>query len=231
MAPAIQKTMGLAEWGMLAALGIIWGGSFYFFAIAIGELPTFTIAFFRVGIATLALWTVVRFLGLEPPSTTGAWRDFLIMGLLNNAVPFSLIVWGQHAVPSGLAAIINATTPFFAVLVANAFTRDEKLSWNRLLGSVIGLVGVAVMMGLEALHGLGGAVLSQLAIVLASLFYAFGSVFGRRFTDSPLVTAAGQTTGSTLILLPLVLAIDTPWRLSFPHLPAVLAILGLALLC
>src|SRR5437016_10093070 len=157
MAPAIQKTMGLTEWGMLAALGIIWGGSFYFFAIAIGELPTFTIAFLRVSIATVALWVVVWLSGLRPPSTAAAWRDFVIMGLLNNAVPFSLIVWGQHAVASGLAAIINATTPFFAVLVANAFTRDEKLSWNRLLGSVIGLVGVAVMMGLDALRGLGVA--------------------------------------------------------------------------
>jgi drug/metabolite transporter (DMT)-like permease len=231
MAQAIQKTMGPAEWAMLLALGVIWGGSFFFFAVAIRELPTFTIVFLRVSIATLALWVIASLTGLKPPPTLSAWRDFLIMGLLNNAVPFSLIVWGQHEVASGLAAIINATTPFFTVLVANAFTSDEKLSWNRLLGSVIGLAGVAVMMGLDAISGIGGALLSQLAIIAASLFYAFGSVFGRRFAHSPIVTAAGQTTGSSLILLPLVLAIDTPWRLPFPHMPVVLAILSLSLLC
>jgi drug/metabolite transporter (DMT)-like permease len=231
MAPAIQKTMGLAEWAMLLALGMIWGGSFYFFAIAIGELPTFVVVFLRVSIAALALWIIVWLAGLKAPSTMAAWRDFLIMGLLNNAIPFSLIVWGQHQVASGLAAIINATTPFFTVLVANVFTHDEKLSWNRLLGSVIGLAGVAVMMGVDAIRGLGSALPAQLEIVLASLFYAFGSVFGRRFTHSPLVTAAGQTTGSTLILLPLVLIIDTPWRLNLPHFSVIFAILGLALLC
>jgi drug/metabolite transporter (DMT)-like permease len=231
MAAAIRKTMGPAEWGMLTALGIIWGGSFFFFAVAISELPTFTIVFLRVSLATLALWTVVRFVGLAPPSDIAAWRDFFIMGLLNNAIPFSLIVWGQHAVASGLAAIINATTPFFTVLVANAFTADEKLSWNRLLGSLVGLAGVAVMMGIDGINGIGSALLPQLAIVAASLSYAFGSVFGRRFTHAPIVTAAGQTTGSSLILLPLVLFVDSPWRLSFPHLPVVLAILGLAFLC
>jgi drug/metabolite transporter (DMT)-like permease len=231
MTAAIKKTMGLAEWGMLATLGIIWGGSFYFFAIAIADLPTFTIVFLRVSIATLALWTAVRLSRLRPPLDAAAWRDFLIMGLLNNAVPFSLIVWGQHAVAAGLAAIINATTPFFTVLIANAFTADEKLSWNRLLGSLVGLAGVAIMMGIDAVGGLSGAVLAQLAIIAASLSYACGSVFGRRFRHSPIITAAGQTTGSSLILLPLVLVIDTPWRVAFPHTSVVLAILGLALLC
>lgn len=231
MTGAIKKTMGLAEWGMLATLGVIWGGSFYFFVIAIGGLPTFTIVFLRVSIATLALWIAVGLSGLRPPSNLAAWRDFLIMGLLNNAVPFSLIVWGQHALAAGLAAIINATTPFFTVLVANAFTTDEKLSWNRLLGSLVGLAGVAIMMGIDALGGLGGALPSELAIIAASLSYALGTVFGRRFRHSPIITAAGQTTGSSLILLPLVLVIDAPWRLAFPNFSVVLAILGLALLC
>jgi drug/metabolite transporter (DMT)-like permease len=231
MAPAIQKTMGLAEWAMLLALGIIWGGSFYFYAIAILELPTFTIVFLRIGIGTLALWMIVGLAGLKAPSNIAAWSNFLIMGLLNNAIPFTLIVWGQHEVGSGLAAIINATTPFFTVLAANAFTRDEILSWNRLSGALVGLAGVAAMMGFDAVNGLGGAFLSQLAIIAAALFYAFASIFGRRFAHSPLVTAAGQTTGSALILLPLVLLIDAPWRLSFPHVPVALSILGLAILC
>jgi drug/metabolite transporter (DMT)-like permease len=231
MSMAIRRTMGPVEWAMLIALGIIWGGSFYFFAIAITELPTFTIVFLRVSIATLALWTMVRLAGLKPPSELVAWRDFLIMGLINNAIPFTLIVWGQHEVASGLAAIINATTPFFTVLVAHAFTSDERISWHRISGSLIGLAGVATMMGIDAIHALGTVLLPQLAIVAASLSYALGSVFGRRFTHSPLMTAAGQTTGSTVILLPLMLAVDRPWQLPFPSWPVILAVLTLALVC
>jgi drug/metabolite transporter (DMT)-like permease len=216
---------------MLATLGIVWGGSFYLYAVAITGLPTFTIVFLRVGIAALALWTVVGITGLTPPASFREWRDFFIMGLLNNVVPFTLIVWGQHEVASGLASIINATTPFFTVLLANAFTADEKLSWNRLGGSLVGLAGVATMIGLDAIQGLGGAILPQLAIIAAALFYAVASIYGRRFTHPPLITAAGQTTASSLILMPLVLFIEVPWRLPFPHLSVVLAVLGLALLC
>ena len=100
MAIAIQKTMGAREWAMLVALGLIWGGSFYFYAIAITELPTFTIVLLRVGIGALGLWTVVALAGLAPPRDWATWRDFFLMGLLNNAIPFSLIVWGQHQVAS-----------------------------------------------------------------------------------------------------------------------------------
>lgn len=232
MANAIQKTMGAREWAMLVALGLIWGGSFYFYAIAITELPTFTIVLLRVGIGALGLWTVVALAGLAPPRDWATWRDFFLMGLLNNAIPFSLIVWGQHQVASGLAAILNATTPFFAVLIANLLTADEKLSWNRLGGSIVGLAGVAVMMGLDIFRGVGGALLAQLAMIAAAVLYAYASVFGRRFAAlPPLVTAAGQTTGSSLILLPLVLALDAPWRLPLPHIHTLAAVIGLALLC
>jgi drug/metabolite transporter (DMT)-like permease len=232
MSIAIQKTMGVREWAMLVALGLIWGGSFYFYAIAITELPTFTIVLLRVGIGALGLWTVVALAGLAPPRDLATWRDFFLMGLLNNAIPFSLIVWGQHQVASGLAAILNATTPFFAVLIANLLTADEKLSWNRLGGSIVGLAGVAVMMGLDVFHGSGGALLAQLAMIAAAILYAYASVFGRRFAAlPPLVTAAGQTTGSSLILLPVVLAVDAPWRLSAPHMHTLAAVIGLALLC
>lgn len=228
----INRTMGSAEWAMLILLSIIWGGSFFLYAIALADLPTFTIVFLRVCLGSLGLWLCAWAMGLLPLRQTGLWRSFFIMGLINNAIPFSLIVWGQREVASGLAAILNATTPFFTVLVANLFTADEKLSWNRLLGALIGLSGVGAMMGTDILAAQQSSLLSQLAIIAAAVSYGFASVFGRRFSQTPpLITAAGQTAASSMILLPVILIIDTPWRLPHPPLPTWLAIAGLAVLC
>jgi drug/metabolite transporter (DMT)-like permease len=223
--------MGPIEWALLVTLSIVWGGSFFFFAIAITELPTFTIVLLRVALGTIALWMVAWFMGLRAPRDAALWRNFLIMGILNNAISFSLIVWGQHEIAAGLAAIINATTPFFTVLVANALTSDERLSVLRLTGAIVGLGGVAVMMGVDSLLR-GLSVPHQLALVAAAVSYAFASVFGRRFAgEPPLVTAAGQTTASSLVLLPLALAVDQPWQLQWPSASVWLSILGLAFLC
>ena len=227
----INRAMGPVEWAMLILLSVVWGGSFFFYAVAVKELPTFTIVFLRVALGSAGLWLCAWATGLLPLRQSGVWRNFFIMGLINNAIPFSLIVWGQHAVASGLAAILNATTPFFTVLAANLLTADEKLSWNRLLGAVIGLSGVAAMMG-AGIFAAHGPILSQLAIVLAAVSYAFASVFGRRFaTVPPLLTAAGQTTASSLILLPVMIIVDMPWRLPSPSMNTWLAIVGIALLC
>jgi drug/metabolite transporter (DMT)-like permease len=204
----INRTMGPAEWAMLILLSIVWGGSFFFYAIAIQGLPTFTIVFLRVSLGSIGLWLCAWAMGLLPLREPGLWRSFFIMGLINNAIPFSLIVWGQREVASGLAAILNATTPFFTVLAANMLTADEKLSWNRLLGAIIGLSGVAAMMGTD-IWGQPGSLVAQFAIIAASVSYGFASVFGRRFaTIPPLITAAGQTAGSSLILFPIMLAVD-----------------------
>jgi drug/metabolite transporter (DMT)-like permease len=228
----ITRTMGPAEWTMLLLLSAIWGGSFFFYATAIAYLPTFTIVFLRVALGSLGLWLLAFAAGLVPQGVARDWRTFLIMGLINNAIPFSLVVWGQREVASGLAAILNATTPFFTVLVANLLTPDEKLSWNRFLGALVGLAGVGAMMGADLFAPSSGSLISQLAIIGAAVSYAFASVFGRRFVKvSPVITAAGQTAASSLIMLPVMLAIDRPWQLTLPPLPAWLAIAALALLC
>jgi drug/metabolite transporter (DMT)-like permease len=228
----ISRTMGLGQWTMLIILSVIWGGSFFFFAIAIRELPTLSIVLARVALGAMALWLAIKLLGIARPRDPKVWRDLLIMGILNNVIPFCLIVWGQHEVASGLAAVINGTTPFFTVLVANAFTRDEKMSWNRLAGALAGLAGVAVMIGYDALSGLGASFGHQGAIVLAAVFYACASVFARRFGAlPPLVTAAGQTTGASLVLLPLALLIDQPWTLPWPSQATLAALIGLGVLC
>lgn len=230
--PGIKTTMGPAEWAMLLFLSAIWGGSFFFFAIAVTALPTLTIVFARVALAALVLWLVALTTGHAFPRSLPLWRSFAIMGLINNAIPFTLIVWGQREIASGLAAILNATTPFFALIVANALTSDEKLTSNRLLGVVVGLAGVVAMLGVDLLSALGASLLAQLAVLTAAVFYAFAGVFGRRFASTPpLITAAGQTTSSSLIILPIMLVADTPWALPNPPLSVWLSLVGLAVVC
>ncbi|PZU95042.1 MAG: EamA family transporter [Chelatococcus sp.] len=225
--------MGLAEWLLLLALSVLWGGSFLFIGIAVKELPPLTIVTLRVALAALALLVVVQVLGRGMPREPAAWRAFLGMGLLNNLVPFCLIVWGQTQIASGLASILNATTPLFGVVVAHLMTADEKMTGNRLAGVLFGLAGVAVMVGPAALAGLGDRLLPQLAILGAALSYAFAGVFGRRFGAlglQPLQTAAGQVSASTLMLAPVALIVERPWTLPMPGPATLAAVLALALL-
>lgn len=229
----MQTKMGLAEWLLLLALSVLWGGSFLFIGIAVKELPPLTIVTLRVALAALALLVVVQVLGRGMPREPAAWRAFLGMGLLNNLVPFCLIVWGQTQIASGLASILNATTPLFGVVVAHLMTADEKMTGNRLAGVLFGLAGVAVMVGPAALAGLGDRLLPQLAILGAALSYAFAGVFGRRFRAlglQPLQTAAGQVSASTLMLAPVALIVERPWTLPMPGAATLAAVLALALL-
>jgi drug/metabolite transporter (DMT)-like permease len=155
------------------------------------------------------------------------------MGFLNNLMPFSLIVWGQTHIASGLASILNATTPVFTVIVAHFLTRDEKLTVNRLIGVLVGLAGVSVIIGPEALQGLGVNAFAQLAVLGAAVCYSFAGIYGRRFRRlgvHPVVTATGQVSASAIMMLPLALAVDCPWRLPIPAPPVLGAVLGLATL-
>lgn len=229
----INRSMGPLEWAMLLALSVLWGGSFFFTALAVRELPPLIIVTLRVGLAALLLLAVNRFLGVALPRDRRIWAAFLGMGLLNNAVPFCLIVWGQTHIASGLAAILNATTPLATVVVAHLLTPDEKMTGNRLAGVLVGLLGVVVMLGPSLLGGLGTNLLAQLACLAAALSYACAGVYGRRFQRMgvpPLTTATGQVTASTLLLLPVALAVDQPWTLAAPSLVTWGAVLGIAAL-
>ena len=222
------KAMNATAWGLLIALSILWGGSFFFAEIALRDLPPFTVVLGRVAIAAVALHILVMASGQRMPASLGLWGAFLVMGTLNNLIPFSLIVWGQTQITSGLASILNATTPLFAVLVAHVLTADEKLTSNRLFGVVIGFAGTVLMIGPDALSGLGAKALAQLAILTAALTYSFAGLYGRRFKGQPpVVVACGQVTCSTLLLIPLVLLIDLPWTLDAPSLETILALLGI----
>jgi drug/metabolite transporter (DMT)-like permease len=229
---SIHKTMTASEWGLLIVLSVLWGGSFLFIGVAVKELPPFTIVAARIVLAALALWLVLRIMGDALPRGRQVWAAFLGMGILNNVIPMSLIVWGQGHIASGLASILNATTPLFIVVVAHFLTTDERLTRQRFIGVLVGFAGVAVMIGSAAFQSWNVSIPAQLAVLGAALSYAFASVFGRRFKAmgiTPIATAAGQVTASSAILLPLSLMVDRPWTLPEPSAVTILALIGLAL--
>ena len=225
-------TMTPLVWGMLLLLSLCWGGAFFFTGVAVRELPTFTIVLGRIGLAALALWGVAILGGIGIPRDGRFWGPIFVMGAFTSVVPFLLIAWGQSHVPSGLASIFVAATPLFAVVSAHFLTADERMTPARVLGVVLGFGGVVVLIGPGLLGEVGTHVLAQFALLGGALCYALSGIYGRRFSRdgySPLVTATGQLTASTL-LLPLTLWIDRPWTLPMPGAGAVLAVLGVALL-
>lgn len=225
--------MSARAWALLVFLSTVWGGSFFFVAVAVKEIPPLTLVAARVMIAAVTLQLVLRMLGIRFPLGRPALRAFLVMGVLNNAIPFALIVWGQQHIASGLASILNATTPLFTVLVAHGLTKDEKATPARLAGVGIGFLGVVAMLGPDLLDGLTAAGWGTLALLGAALSYSFAGLWGRRFARlgiQPLAAAAGQTTASSLIMLPAALLVDAPWALPTPSGAAVAAMLGLGLL-
>ncbi|MEM9384670.1 MAG: DMT family transporter [Pseudomonadota bacterium] len=218
---------------MLIALSVLWGGSYFFIEIALASLPPMTIVAARLMLASVALLAVLRLAGLPLPSRPQLWWALLCMGALNNVIPFTLIVWGQTHITSGLASILNGTAPLFTVVIAHAVTSDEKLTASRIVGVLLGLIGVAVMVGVSALRSLGVANLAQLAVLGAALSYACAGIYGRRFRAmgvGPLPSATGQVIASSLVMVPLAMAVDQPWALPGPvPLSALGAVLALAL--
>ncbi len=221
--------MNRTDWISLMILSILWGGSFFFVEVALTGLPALTIVWARVGLAALILWGVLRVTGVALPERA-VWPALLVMGFMNNAVPFTLFALAQGQITGALASILNATTPLFTVLVAHLATRDERITGAKAAGLGLGFAGVVVMMaGAE----LGGAGAAKLACLCAALSYACASVWGRRFRRlgvAPLATAFGQVAASTLLLLPVWLWFDTPWTLGWPGWQVTGAVVGIAAL-
>jgi drug/metabolite transporter (DMT)-like permease len=225
--------MTAGEWGLLILLSLLWGSSFIFNDVAVRELPTLTVVVTRVVLAAVILLTLTRLVGISIPADWRIWRALFILGLINNALPFCLIVWGQTHIAAGLASILNATTPLFGVVIAHYFTGDEKLTGGRIAGVITGFAGVAVMIGADALQSLGVNVLAQLSILMGTFCYAVGTIYARRFRElglSPMATASGQVTASSLLLIPVMLIVDQPWTLAAPSMQTVLALIGVAVL-
>lgn len=230
---ATNRPMTALEWAMLAALSAIWGGSFFFNGIAVRELPVFTVVVSRVALAAIILLALLRLRGERMPRGRRLWATFFAMGLLNNVIPFSLIVWGQQYIASGVASILNASTPLFTVILAHVLTSDERMTGGKFAGVLIGFAGVGVMIGSAVLRDLGVHVAAQLTCLAGALSYAFAGIYGRRFRAmeiSPLSAATGQVAASSLILLPLMMVADRPWTLPTPSLAAIGALIGVATL-
>lgn len=216
MGTRTSTTMDLWAILMLLFLAAIWGGSFFFGKIAIAEVPPLTTTFHRVLWSVPLLAVIVLVSGHRFPRACKDWGAYLVMGLLNNAIPFSLIFWGQTRIDSGLASILNATTAMFAVFVAGLLLKDEPLSPKKIIGAALGIAGVAYIMGPEAIRSFNPSNLGQLAILGATLSYAVAGVWGRVTLREhpPIVNAFGMVTGSAILMLPVVLLVDGTPSLS-----------------
>lgn len=232
MTPRVHHAMTASEWGMLLTLSALWGSSFFFFKVLVAALPPFTVVLGRVALAALVLNGYLAMRGTPMRAPAARWRAFAGMGVLNNVVPFCLIAWAETRISSGLASILNATTPIFTVLAAHALT-SESLTWARGLGVLFGFAGVIVLIGPDALSGLASAdLVGELACLLAAASYALAGLYGRRFKGlPPLQVATGQLTASAILLLPLAAVVDRFWNLPMPDAAAWSALAAIAVVC
>ncbi|HEX4573465.1 MAG TPA: EamA family transporter [Dongiaceae bacterium] len=208
----MSKPMAGQDWAMLLGLALVFGSAFFFVKLALASYGPLTVALLRVSLGAAILATVAAIRGRAWPRGRSVWLSLLVMGALNNAIPFGLISWGQTHIESGLAAIFNATTPIFTVIAAHA-AGQERLTPRRLAGIALGFLGVAVLIGPESLSHLDPANLAELAVLLAAISYAGAGIWGRRLRELPIdVAAGGMLTGAALLLLPAALILEQPWR-------------------
>ena len=230
----IRVVMNGTDWLTLLGLAVIWGGAFFFISVTVREVAPLTYVWARLSIAAAALWLFLWWRGTSVGLPRSAWGAIIVLALFNNVIPFILFGWGQTQIASGLAAILNATTPIWGVVVAHLFTRDERMTPRKIGGVLLGFAGVAVLIGPALLGSLGNNLLAQLACVTASLCYALAGVWARRFKAlqlSPLSVSTGQLTAGAVVMLPLALLVDRPWAAVMPSFGAIASIVALALVC
>lgn len=234
MTDARQTTpppMTMAAWAQLIVLGTIWGGSFFFARIAVLEIAPLTLVLLRVGIAAAALQLYLAARGIAFAPVLKKWPVFLLLALVNNVIPFSLMFFGQTALGAGAASVLNATTPFWTIIVASLLIAEEKASPAKVFGIVLGIAGTAVMVGPGLAAGLGGPVWAKMALLGMAFSYAFAFVVARRLSGlAPTLVAAGQLSASTLIMLPVVALTQNATALATVGAGTWAAVLGLALL-
>ncbi|MFC7065383.1 DMT family transporter [Brucella rhizosphaerae] len=223
-----NKTNIIVELGLLLLLATLWGASYSFIKIGVATIPPITLIAARTLIAGLILLVIIRLRGLKLPSDVATWKRFLFQACLNSVVPFTAIAWAEQTTEAGLAAILNSTTPIFTFLITLLITRHEAVTSRRLFGVAAGLAGTCLIIGVQALSGLGSELWAQLAIVAATVCYAGAAIFGRNFKGlDPMLPAAGSLICGAIILIPLSLIVDQPWTLT-PSTNSIFALLGLA---
>ncbi|CDX57252.1 conserved membrane hypothetical protein [Mesorhizobium plurifarium] len=223
-----EKTEMSTDLALLGVLAVLWGASYTFIKIGVETIPPVTFIAARTLIAGAILLTVIRWRGLAMPADAATWRRFAFQACLNSVVPFTLIAAAERSVDAGLATILNSTSPIFTFLLTALITRHEPVTARKLVGVGAGIVGICLIIGTQALGGLGHQLWAQLAIVIATVSYAGAAIFGRGFKGlDPMIPAAGSMLCGAVILVPLSLVVDQPWTLA-PSAASILALLGLS---
>ena len=223
-----QRSSMAFELGLLLLLATLWGASYTFIKIGVGSIPPLTLIAARTSIAGALLLAIMRWRGVSLPTDTATWRRFLFQACLNSVIPFTLIAWAEQSLDAGLATILNSTAPIFTFLLTALVTQHERVSPRKLFGVLAGVVGVCLIVGVQALGGLGRELVAQLAIVTATIAYAGAAIFSRGFKGlDPMAPAAGSLICGAAILIPASILVDRPWTLS-PSTPSLLALLGLS---
>lgn len=222
------KTNQTTELALLLVLAALWGASYTFIKIGVETIPPITLIAVRTLIAGLILMAVLRWRGLKLPADAAMWAKFLFQACLNSAIPFTLIAWAEQSIDAGLAAILNSMTPIFAFLLTVLITRHESVTARKLFGVIAGLAGVCLIIGVQALNGLGDQLWAQFAVVAATICYAGAAIFGKNFKGlDPMIPAAGSLICGAIILIPLSLVVDRPWTLD-PSTDSMLALAALS---
>lgn len=222
------KTNTAREMALLLALSTLWGAAYSFIRIGVETIPPVTLIAARTLLAGGLLMMVLNLRGLRLPSDRATWRRFLVQAILNSALPFTLIAWAEQTTEASLAVILNSMTPIFAFLLTALVSRHETLSARKLFGVSAGLAGVCLIIGVDALDGMGRELWAQLAIVVATICYGAAAITGKGFKGlDPMVPAAGSMICGAAILVPLSLVVDRPWTLE-PSTASLLALLGLS---
>lgn len=224
--------MSAADWGIIMLLSLLWGGAFFLIELGLRGFTPITLVFLRMSIAAPLMLAVLWYLKEKLPRDLKSWTQLLILGTINAALPFLLFFWGQTQIDSGLASVLNATTPLWGVVTAHFLTREEKANPARILGVLLGMAGIIVMVGTDALDGITGSVLAQIACLAATLSYALAAIYGRTLsqsTMSPVVVATGQVITAAILMLPVMLLLDHPWTLPMPGWDAWAGAIGLAI--
>jgi drug/metabolite transporter (DMT)-like permease len=226
--PASRHPAMAIDFARLALLATLWGASYTFIKLGVATIPPITLIAARTLIAGLLLLIVMRWRGLSLPRDAANWRRFLFQACLNSVIPFTLIAWAERSLDAGLATILNSTAPVFTFLLTFAITRHEPLTLRKLFGVLAGLAGICLIVGMQALDGLGEQLVAQIAIVAATICYAGAAIFSRGFSNlDPMAPAAGSLLSGAAILVPVSLVVDRPWMLT-PSASSILALLGLA---
>lgn len=227
-----QKKMSTLAWLLLLTMAALWGISFVFSKIAVTEIQPMTLVFVRTLLAALVLLAVCRITGVRMPGDWKAWRDYAVLGFFSSSLAFSLIFWAQQYIDASLSAILIAATPFFTVIVAGLLLADERFTTQKIVGVIIGFIGVVLVVGPRHLLGLGDHLIAELAVLLAAAAYATASIWGRRFSgEPPLATATGQVTASAVMMLPMALVFEEPLQMGMPSWTVIGAVIALAVFC